>query len=417
MDGLAPDGGLYLPDTISPLPEKFLKALPGLSFQELGFEIAKVWLGDEIKVSDLERLVWEAFPFDAPLETTGNDIYVLELFHGPTLAFKDFGARFMAQLVGYFVTESERELNILVATSGDTGSAVASGFHQVPGIRVVLLFPSGKISEIQRKQMTTLGGNIISLAIEGTFDDCQNLVKQAFADPTIRSKLRVTSANSINIARLLPQSFYYFRAAAQIPGRKATVFSVPSGNFGNLTAGLIARRMGLSVEHFIAATNVNDVVPQYLKTGVFKPRSSVQTVSNAMDVGNPSNFERMLDLYKNDFRKMSSEIYGAAFTDRETVNCVKCMYDETKYVLDPHGAVALLGLQKFKAGRSSDAAKFPGIFLETAHPAKFLESVQPAIGNRLDIPERLQSCLQRPERSITFRASFEEFRSFLLDLD
>ncbi len=407
QNGIAPDGGLYLPEVIPSISPKLLEALPRMTFQELSLELAILWLEGEIKRSDLQRIVDNAFPFDAPLVPIEKNIYALELFHGPTFAFKDFGARFMAQVLEQFIADSEQELTILVATSGDTGSAVASAFHNVAGIKVILLFPSGKVSEIQRKQMTTVGGNVQAVAIEGSFDDCQRLVKQAFADSELRTHLQLTSANSINIARLLPQSFYYFRAVAQLSDQ-APLFSVPSGNFGNLTAGVIAKRMGLPVEHFVAATNVNDVVPQYLKSGKFEPRPSIQTISNAMDVGNPSNFERMLDLYEYDVARMSDEIYSASFTDQKTEHCIKHTFHETNYVLDPHGAVALLGLKKFLTTRCV------GIFLETAHPAKFLETVEPAIAQKIDIPEKLQSCLNSPESVTNLKASYEEFRAFLL---
>jgi threonine synthase len=408
LNGLAPDGGLYLPEVIPSASLKFLEALPGLTFQEISLEITSLWLDKEINAKDLENIVDNAFPFDAPLVQIQNNIYALELFNGPTFAFKDFGARFMAQVLAQVNEDSSKQLTILVATSGDTGSAVASAFHNVDGIKVVLLFPSEKISEIQRKQMTTVGGNVSTLAIDGNFDDCQRLVKEAFADSELRTHLQLTSANSINIARLLPQCFYYFRAAAQLPNGHPLTFSVPSGNFGNLTAGVIAKRMGLPVQHFIAATNVNDVVPQYLKTGKFEPRASIQTISNAMDVGNPSNFERLRDLYENDFTKMSAEIEAACFTDHKTEQCIKHTFQEMNYVLDPHGAVALLGLKKFV---SPDA---PGIFLETAHPAKFTETVEPAIAKKIDIPEKLKSCLDSPEQVTNMKPSYEEFRSFLL---
>jgi len=405
LNGLAADGGLYLPETIPHISERFLQALPRLTFQELSYEIANLWLDTEIRRSDLKNIVETAFEFDAPLVQVESNIFALELFHGPTFAFKDFGARFMAQVLAEFV---ENEITILVATSGDTGSAVANAFHNAAGIKVVLLFPSGKISEIQRKQMTTLGGNVRALAIEGNFDDCQQLVKQAFADFELRTQLQLSSANSINIARLLPQCFYYFRAVAQLSDQHPPIFSVPSGNFGNLTAGVIAKRMGLPVERFIAATNVNDVVPQYLKTGKFEPRPSVQTISNAMDVGNPSNFERLSYLYENDVTKMSDEICAASFTDHKTEQCIRHTFQETNYVLDPHGAVALLGLKKFRSDKSA------GIFLETAHPAKFTETVEPAIAAKIDIPDKLKSCLSSPEHVVKLKASYEEFRSFLL---
>lgn len=408
LDGLAPDGGLYLPEAIPSISPEFLKALPKLSFQELSLEIASLWLDKEIDGKVLQNIVEVAFQFDAPLVPVGDNMFALELFHGPTFAFKDFGARFMAQVLAEFVAGSDKEITILVATSGDTGSAVASAFHNVDGIKIVLLFPSGKISEIQRKQMTTLGGNVHALEIEGNFDDCQRLVKQAFADSELRTQLQLSSANSINIARLLPQSFYYFRAVAQLSKQHPPIFSVPSGNFGNLTAGVIAKRMGLQVERFVAATNINDVVPQYLKSGKFEPRSSIQTISNAMDVGNPSNFERLQHLYENDVVKMSHEICAASFTDHKTEQCIKHTYQETNYVLDPHGAVALLGLRKFMSDESA------GIFLETAHPAKFTETVEPAIAKKIDIPDKLKSCLSSPEHMVKLKADYEEFRSFLV---
>lgn len=408
LDGLAPDGGLYLPEAIPSISPEFLKALPKLSLQELSLEIASLWLDKEIDRKVLQNIVEVAFQFDAPLVPVGDNMFALELFHGPTFAFKDFGARFMAQVLAEFVTGSDKEITILVATSGDTGSAVASAFHNVDGIKVVLLFPSGKISEIQRKQMTTLGGNVHALEIEGNFDDCQQLVKQAFADSELRTQLQLSSANSINIARLLPQSFYYFYAVAQLSKQHPPIFSVPSGNFGNLTAGVIAKRMGLQVERFVAATNINDVVPQYLKSGKFEPRSSIQTISNAMDVGNPSNFERLKHLYENDVVKMSHEICAASFTDHKTEQCIKHTYQETNYVLDPHGAVALLGLRKFMSDESA------GIFLETAHPAKFTETVEPAIAKKIDIPDKLKSCLSSPEHMVKLKADYEEFRSFLV---
>lgn len=405
LDGLAPDGGLYLPEVIPSISPKLLQALPQLSFQELSLELANQWLDKELNRKVLQNIIDTAFQFDAPLVPIEDNIYALELFHGPTFAFKDFGARFMAQVLAEFV---ENEITILVATSGDTGSAVANAFHNVDGIKVVLLFPSGKISEIQRKQMTTLGGNVRPLAIEGNFDDCQQLVKQAFADSELRAQLQLSSANSINIARLLPQCFYYFRAVAQLADPHPAIFSVPSGNFGNLTAGVIANQMGLPVERFIAATNVNDVVPEYLKTGKFEPRPSIQTISNAMDVGNPSNFERLQYLYQNDVAKMSGEIYAASFSDHKTEQCIKHTFHQTNYVLDPHGAVALLGLKKIMAAESA------GIFLETAHPAKFTETVEPAIARKIDIPDKLKLCMNSLEHAVNMKASYEEFRSFLV---
>jgi threonine synthase len=415
MRGLAPDGGLYLPITIPRLPDSVLDSIHNLTFQQLGFEIASLWLEDEVAAPTLHRIIDTAFSFKVPLVLVHDSIYALELFHGPTLAFKDFGARFMAQLMGHFIRDNGRELTILVATSGDTGSAVANGFYKVEGTRVILLFPKGKISEIQRKQMTTLGENITALTVEGTFDDCQWLVKQAFSDPSIRQKLNLTSANSINIARLLPQSFYYFFGVGQLGQAEPPIISVPSGNFGNLTAGLLAKRMGMPVYHFIAATNSNDVVPEYLNTGIFKPRASVQTISNAMDVGNPSNFERMLALYE-DRTWMQKEIFGESFSDQETRESIAEVYKDTKYVMDPHGAVAYLGLKQFR-NTVAGARRRPGIFLETAHPAKFLESVEPQIGSELELPSSLASCLQLPEHSTPIGNTFQEFKAFLMGIN
>jgi threonine synthase len=415
MRGLAPDGGLYLPETIPTLPGTVLNSLRNLTFQELSFEIASLWLQDEVPTPILHKIIDTSMSFKVPLVPVKDNVYALELFHGPTLAFKDFGARFMAQMMSHFIRDLERELTVLVATSGDTGSAVANGFHKVNGIRVILLYPKGKISEIQRKQMTTLGENVTALAVEGTFDDCQRLVKQAFSDVSIGRHLDLTSANSINIARLLPQSFYYFLAIAQLSESEAPVVSVPSGNFGNLTAGLFAKRMGLFVYQFIAATNSNDVVPEYLNTGVFKPRSSVQTVSNAMDVGNPSNFERMLALYENK-NAMQKEILGESFSDDETRDSIAELYADTKYVMDPHGAVAYLGLQQFRKMVPASKRR-PGIFLETAHPAKFPEAVEAVIGKAVEMPPTLASCLQLPEHSIPIGPSFQEFKSFLMDIN
>ena len=309
IQGLAPDNGLYMPESIPVLSASFFESLSQLSFQEIGFRVAKSLIGEDIPTNELKRIVDHTIQFDAPLVEIERDVFSLELFHGPTLAFKDFGARFLSGLLGYFANQQDKEITILVATSGDTGSAVANGFLNVPGTKVIVLYPSGKVSDIQEKQFTTLGGNITALEIDGTFDDCQRLVKQAFMDEELKRKLFLTSANSINIARLIPQSFYYFHAYAQLKDKQSEiVFSVPSGNFGNLTAGLFAKRMGLPIHKFIAATNRNDIVPKYLQTKLFSPRPSVQTISNAMDVGNPSNFARILDLYQSDFDALSKDI-------------------------------------------------------------------------------------------------------------
>ncbi len=410
IQGLAPDNGLYMPESIPTLSTSFFESLPQLSFQEIGFQVAKNLIGDDIPAIELRRIVDHTIQFDAPLVGIEKNIFSLELFHGPTMAFKDFGARFLSGLLGYFANQQDKEITILVATSGDTGSAVANGFFNVPGTKVIVLYPSGKVSDIQEKQFTTLGGNIIALEIDGTFDDCQRLVKRAFMDEELKQKQFLTSANSINIARLIPQSFYYFRAFAQLKDKqKEVVFSVPSGNFGNLTAGLFAKRMGLPIHKFIAATNQNDIVPAYLKTKIFSPRPSVQTISNAMDVGNPSNFVRMLDLYQNNFEGLSNDIVGFHYSDEETSGAMKEVFERRNYILDPHGAVGFLGLREYQKMQST----FVGVFLETAHPAKFSEVVEAAIINTIPVPERLETFLKRQKQSIRMTGSFTELKEFL----
>jgi threonine synthase len=411
--GLAPDNGLYMPEQIPVLPAEFFKSIDKRSFQEIALAVAENLLGNDIPKEELKRIIDHTIQFDAPLVEVEKDVYALELFHGPTLAFKDFGARFMSQLLGYFAKQQKQEIVILVATSGDTGSAVANGFLGVPGTRVVVLYPSGKVSEIQEKQFTTLGKNITALEIEGTFDDCQRLVKQAFLDPGLKQKYFLTSANSINIARLIPQSFYYFYAYSRLKHRDASVvFSVPSGNFGNLTGGLLAKRMGLPVRQFVASTNVNDVVPQYLLTKSFNPRSSAQTISNAMDVGNPSNFVRMLDLYQNDFEQLSKDIVGYAFSDDETRAAMRYIFSSRQYVMDPHGAVAYLGLKKFM---TEHEGKYIGVFSETAHPAKFKEVVDETLDTSVKIPGELQKFLEHDKKSIEMTNSFEDFKKYLFE--
>lgn len=413
MRGLSEDGGLFMPDHIPILPKSFFSRIHTFSFSEIAFEISKVLLQSAIPEHDLKKIVDRAINFDAPLKNISEGVYTLELFHGPTLSFKDFGARFMAQLMGYFVQQREQILNILVATSGDTGSAIAHAFLGVPGIRVWILYPKGKISGSQEKQMTTMGDNITALEIEGTFDDCQRLVKQAFTDHELRQKLALTSANSINIARLIPQSFYYFYVYAQLKERNLPlVVSIPCGNFGNLTAGLIAKKMGLPVSRFIAATNVNDSVPQYLETGIFKPHSSKHTLSNAMDVGNPSNFTRMLDLYQHDLEKMRQDIFGVSFTDSQTEAIMREVFDKDNYLLDPHGAVAYLGLITYFAHHSG---KVNGVFLETAHPAKFADDVERITDQKVSIPQRLKVVLSKEKQSVVLSASFEELKETLLE--
>jgi threonine synthase len=414
IQGLAPDNGLYMPEQIPVLPNSFFESLSKLSFQEIGFQVAKNLIGDDIPTSELKRIVDHTIQFDAPLVKIEENIFSLELFHGPTLAFKDFGARFLSGLLGYFANQQDKNITILVATSGDTGSAVANGFLNVPGTKVIILYPSGKVSDIQEKQFTTLGANITALEIDGTFDDCQRLVKQAFMDEPLKKRLFLTSANSINIARLIPQSFYYFYACSQLNEKQEPiVFSVPSGNFGNLTAGLLAKRMGLPIHRFIAATNQNDIVPNYLRTKLFSPRPSIQTISNAMDVGNPSNFARMLDLYQNDFESLSSDVLGFHYSDEQTNRAVKEVFKSKNYILDPHGAIGYLGLKEYMKSHPNS----PGIFLETAHPVKFGEVVQRAINQSIEMPDRLNVFLKKEKQTIKMNVSFEELKDFLFNLE
>jgi threonine synthase len=411
IEGLAPDNGLYMPENIPALPLTFFNDIDKKSFQEIAFIVAQNLIGTDLPTSELKRIVDHTIQFDAPLAEIEENIFALELFHGPTLAFKDFGARFMSQLLGYFAKKQHNDIVILVATSGDTGSAVANGFLGVAGTRVVVLYPSGKVSEVQEKQFTTLGKNVTALEIDGTFDDCQRLVKNAFLDDELKKKYFLTSANSINIARLIPQSFYYFHAYAQMKNRnRPVVFSVPSGNFGNLTGGLLAKRMGLPIEKFIATTNLNDVVPKYLNTKLFEPKPSTQTISNAMDVGNPSNFVRMLDLYDHDFNALAGDVKGYSFTDEETRVAMNDIFSSRKYVLDPHGAVGYLGLKKYMLETKSEAT---GIFLETAHPGKFLEVVEDTLQMKVALPETLQKFMKGTKLSVRLGKDFEGFKNHL----
>ncbi|MGC9363637.1 MAG: threonine synthase [Fidelibacterota bacterium] len=413
LGGMPADKGLYMPEFIPRLPESFLDSLNSYDYQTICLEIATALLGDEIPQAALQDIIYEAINFDTPLVNIEDRINALELFHGPTLAFKDVGARFMSRLMAYLNRDSTQKLTILVATSGDTGSAVANGFFEIPGIDVVVLYPADKISLIQEKQIATLDKNITALKIAGNFDDCQRLVKTALADSDLLRSLRLTSANSINISRLIPQIFYYFNALRQIGDYLARkiVISVPSGNFGNLTAGLIAKKMGLPVQRFIAGTNINHVVPDYLTSGVFEPRPSIQTISNAMDVGNPSNFARILDLYHSSWKAIQKDLAGAYYSDDETRRAMAQLARKTGYVLDPHGAVAYLGLSDYLAQNPQIDT---GIFLETAHPAKFNTVVEPVIGEAVEIPRRLQTFLEREARSISMSSRYSDFKEFLL---
>lgn len=399
-------------DAIPRLSDQFIADLPRLSLQEIAFEVSRPYVDDDFSDERLREILDRSLTFPAPLHQLEDRTSMLELFHGPTLAFKDFGARFMAQVMGAFSERKGDPLTVLVATSGDTGSAVAQAFFNVPGTRVVVLYPDGKITDMQERQITTLGGNITALAVDGTFDDCQRLVKQAFGDTELATRCRLTSANSINIARLIPQMFYYFSAYAQLPDRSLPlVISVPSGNFGNLTAGLIAQKMGLPIHRFVAATNANDVVPQYLTTGAFRPRPSVTTYSNAMDVGNPSNFARMIDLYEGSAETMRSVMEGYSVSDDETADEIRRVYQQYDYVLDPHGAVALLGLRSFL---SQQNIPMNGIAFATAHPAKFPAVVEKAIQKPLAIPEALTITLHKPKQSTRMHHSFASLKRLLL---
>lgn len=413
VKGLAPDRGLYMPERIPALPDSFFRRLPEMSLPEMACEVASSLFGEDVEPQRLKAITEETLNFPIPLVKVSEGKYSLELFHGPTLAFKDVGARFMARLLGYFNRENkERMVNVLVATSGDTGSAVANGFLGVEGVRVFVLYPKGKVSPIQESQFTTLGRNIVALEIDGTFDDCQALVKQAFLDPGLNEAMMLTSANSINVARFLPQMFYYFHAWAQLAASGAdmseVVFCVPSGNFGNITAGLIAKRMGLPVKRFIAANNANDVFYEYLETGEYRPRHSVQTIANAMDVGDPSNFARVLDLYGHSHEAIRREISGCTYTDKEIARTLADTLEATGYQLDPHGAVAYRALTELLLPGET------GIFLETAHPAKFKETVEGITGRETVIPDRLAAFMKGTKQTVGLPADFGAFRDTLL---
>lgn len=410
--GLASDKGLYMPRTIKPLPKSFYDEIENLSFQGIAYRVADAFFGEDVPAETLKHIVYDTLSFDVPAVKVKDNIYSLELFHGPTLAFKDVGGRFMARLLGYFIRkEGKKQVNVLVATSGDTGSAVANGFLGVEGIHVYVLYPKGKVSEIQEKQFTTLGQNITAIEVDGTFDDCQALVKNAFMDKELNEHMQLTSANSINVARFLPQAFYYFYAYAQmkkIGKADNLVICVPSGNFGNITAGLFGKHMGLPISRFIAANNRNDIFYQYLKTGKYNPRPSIATIANAMDVGDPSNFARILDLYNGSHDAIAAEISGETYTDEQIRETVQKTYEETGYLLDPHGACGYRALaENLKPGET-------GIFLETAHPAKFLQTVEDIIGVNVKIPEKLQAFMRGTKQSIPMSKDFESFKAYLM---
>ncbi|WP_411827564.1 threonine synthase [Luteolibacter sp. AS25] len=410
LRSLPPDNGLYMPDQLPTLGEDFWAISRELSFQEIGIAVADAFFGEDVPLDALKEIVDGTLAFDAPLVTLAPGDHILELFHGPTLAFKDFGARFMARLMAWLTRDEDRELTVLVATSGDTGGAVASAFHNVPGTRVVILYPKGKVSGLQEKQLTAIGGNITALEIEGTFDDCQALVKKAFLEREVAERMNLTSANSINLSRLVPQTFYYIHSARQLPEGVRPVFVVPSGNFGNLTAGLLAKKLGLPVEHFVAATNRNDVVPEYLRNGKYEPRPSVATISNAMDVGSPSNFVRMSSLFENSWDEMKLSISGMSFSDevtRAAVREVNSLYD---YQIDPHGAVGWLAAEKYRALHPGSVT----ITLETAHPSKFPDIMDAELGlGAVEIPERLAVLADKEKVATTLSKEWEPFRDWL----
>ena len=409
--GLAPDRGLYFPEKIPILPKKFFSEIQDYSIPEMAFKVIKPFIGNQINNNKLLEIVKETLDFKFPVVEITNSIAPLELFQGPTLAFKDVGARFMARTLGYLKKDSKEKITVMVATSGDTGGAVANGFLGVEGVKVVILYPKGKVSEIQEKQLTTLGQNITALEVDGVFDDCQEMVKNAFLDASL-SSVQLTSANSINIGRWLPQMFYYFIAYRALKNKnKKLVFSVPSGNFGNICAGIMSQQMGLPISHFIASTNVNDTVPRYLKTANYEPLPTKQTVSNAMDVGNPSNFVRIQKIFNNDIYRMKKNFSGYSYTDDQTKKALKKIFSIKKYIADPHGAVGYLGLQEYISTQKDDLY---GVFLETAHPVKFKDTVEKTLNLKVPIPDRLKETLSKKKVSIPIR-DYNELRSYLLD--
>lgn len=405
---LAPDRGLYFPESITPLPDSFFQNIENLSYAEIAFEAIKQFVGDEIPETELKRIIADTICFDFPCVPVENNVYSLELFHGPTMAFKDVGARFMSRCLGYFNRNDDKKVTVLVATSGDTGGAVASGFLGVKGVEVIILYPSGKVSEIQERQLTTLGQNIKALEVGGVFDDCQDMVKKAFLDDTLKHK-NLTSANSINIARWLPQMFYIFFAYQQLKKQnKPIILSCPSGNFGNICAGIMAKRLGLPIVHFVASTNANDTVPRFLEKGNYDPKPSIATISNAMDVGNPSNFIRIQELYHYDLNEFNKDFSSYSFTDKETEIAMKDIYSRTQYIAEPHGAVGYLGLKKEMDKQPNSV----GLFLETAHPIKFLDTVEPLLGLKLPVPKQIESVLGKEKVSVKI-GTYEELKAFL----
>ncbi len=412
VKGLAGDRGLYMPERIQQLPKEFFDNIDKMSFQEIAYTVANAFFGEDVEAEDLRRIVYDTLSFDCPVVKVDDNIYSLELFHGPTLAFKDVGARFMARLLQYFIRqESAGQVDVLVATSGDTGSAVANGFLGVEGIHVYVLYPKGKVSPIQECQFTTLGRNITAIEVDGVFDDCQALVKQAFLDPDLNQRRRLTSANSINVARFLPQAFYYFNAYARMKAlglAEKMVMCVPSGNFGNITAGLFGAVMGLPISRFIAANNANDIFYNYLQTGRYEPKASIQTLANAMDVGDPSNFARVYDLYGGSHERITSYISGATYNDEAIRETMRECYARTGYVLDPHGACG------YRALREQLRENEVGVFGETAHPAKFKEKVDEILGIDIAIPDRLAAFMRGEKQSVPMTRHFNDFKAYLM---
>ncbi|OIQ37820.1 MAG: threonine synthase [Bacteroidetes bacterium MedPE-SWsnd-G1] len=424
IKGLAPDKGLYFPEQISALPKNFFENIESYTNNEIAFELIKQFVGNEIPEDDLKAIIADVLQFDFPVVEVEKDVYSLELFHGPTMAFKDVGARFMARCLSYFNKENTNHVTVLVATSGDTGGAVASGFLGVNGVDVVILYPSGKVSDIQEKQLTTLGQNIRALEVHGVFDDCQAMVKKAFLDESITSKMQLTSANSINIARWLPQMFYFVFAYKQLKLKnkdwhsepveesqiKKLVFSIPSGNYGNICAGMMAQKLGLPIDLFVASTNANKVVTDYLETGSYEPKPSVQTISNAMDVGDPSNFIRIEKLHNNNFETLKRNLHSYSYSDGETHAAMLHLFNNCKYTADPHGAVGYLGLKR----EMEQLENAQGIFLETAHPIKFLPVLDEDIANSIEMPEQIKSVLGK-EKVATEISTYNELKNFLLE--
>lgn len=409
IKGLAPDKGLYFPEHITPLPKAFFDNIDDLSDAEIAFEAIKQFVSSEIPEDVLKTIIEETLSFDFPVVELNKNISTLELFHGPTMAFKDVGARFMARCLGYFNKDNTNEVTVLVATSGDTGAAVANGFLGVKGVNVVILYPSGKVSDIQEKQLTTLGKNISALEVNGTFDDCQAMVKTAFSDESLTGKMQLTSANSINVARWLPQLFYFMFAYKELSNKyKDIVFSVPSGNFGNVCAGMMAQQLGLPIKHFVASNNENNVVTEYLKTQLYNPKPSVQTISNAMDVGDPSNFIRIQEIYKNKFENLKDNVSSFSFSDDETKAAMLEIYTNHNYVADPHGAVGYLGCKAYLEKNP----KAHCVFLETAHPAKFLDVVEDVIKTKQALPQQIQSVMGKNKVATTI-STYEDFREHL----